>query len=758
MEYETKQILVEDIDEIDSADFDKSVNNASQVKFYLNIFKRKWFIILAFLLSGIIPAYFWSILSPVYYAGTFEMLIEPATSEEQLTDPSVIARLGTQNNANTDTNIFGVDYPTILKLLSGQAMLDRVATKVSQKYPQYPKAYLLESFQENLIVERARSGDSRLDTSKIIFVRYQFIDNNLVKEVLNTLANEYIKYSQDERTKNLQSGINFIDQQLPIIELKINQLQEKQEKIQSQYELIEPQVKGESLSTINLNSKQELQQLDAQFRELTVLVNKLQQDLGFTPDEALAAITLSQDPERITLLKQLQDIESQIALESAVLNSTHPKILNLKEQKNNLDNLLVEENSRILRENNIDPNINPRIFANQDTNRLALIQQLVETQNKLETISSRYESLSRNQLQTAGELSILPNVIKEYQNLQREIELNTNILNQLSSQKEALNVDVIQKQTPWEIISQPQLLFDKYGKPETYATNPEKKLALGTFAGLMLGLLVAIAIEKNKDVIYEVSDLKYAFGLPILGLLPIYEKVNQKKPVENTSFFSQQDPSFSIGDSLSLPKPVELSTSQSCLSEIYANLHFRLSNLGKNHHNEVLISSLNPADGQGYLCANLAKIAAEIDRKVLLIDANNFEEEISSYLNDCVHKNSKKISEGKVFTTDGNIDQTTLDQLNIAILTAGRENADLPLSLGSEQTQSTIKSIAQNYDMVLYNTSFFLEIYDVSLLAEQTQGIVMTVRLKQTPLSLLKEAVKKIKTYDLNFLGFVVIE
>ena len=76
------------------------------------------------------------------------------------------------------------------------------------------------------------------------------------------------------------------------------------------------------------------------------------------------------------MLNQLQQIESQIALESALVTTNHPNIVNLEQQKENIEDLIEKENQRILSENNISLSINPRAFVNQDANRLGLIQRL----------------------------------------------------------------------------------------------------------------------------------------------------------------------------------------------------------------------------------------------------------------------------------------------------------------------------------------------------------------------------------------------
>jgi Mrp family chromosome partitioning ATPase len=478
--------------------------------------------------------------------------------------------------------------------------------------------------------------------------------------------------------------------------------------------------------------------------------------LGFTPEEAFAAMALSQDPERQSVLTQLQEIESQIALQRALSTDNHPTIVNLIEQRNSLKNLLEEENRRIFAENTISANVSPRVFVNQDASRQALIQQLIETQNQLETLSSRYQSMLRNQAQTAEQLNAMPDLIKEYNDLQRQIELDTNILNQLTSQREALSVDAAQKGAPWEILAEPQIPVDEAGNFRGSPSDPIKKLAAGVGGGLILGLLGAIAIEKKRDVYYEASDLEYAFGFPILGTFPIGGKSQKKQKQslddEDSFFTDPKDPT--LPNALTNEETFESTDTSVNLSGIYTNLHFHLPHLDEKQY--ILISSLNPADGQGYFCANLTKTATDLDQKVLVIDGNPLEDEIAPYFDnfdprrtdnfgEYVHKGLKEVLPGTVLA-------------DISIVTAGREQADLPLNIGTEETQSVIQSIAKDYNLILYNTTFFLESHELCLLANKTEGIVMVVKLEQTPQSSLNEAVKRIKNYNLNFLGFVVVE
>ena len=730
-----KSFPVEEIDELSPVTTAKKGN---LVKFYLNVIKRRWLIVLVFAVSGFVPAFLWARTDPVIYSGSFEMLVEPVTSAEKLTEPTTVARTG----GNFDEQLLSVDYPTILRILRSNNILQQIADQVSRNNPLYPSPYLLKTLEQNLVVERAQQGQSRFDQTKVITVRYTHENPDLVMSVLETTSDKYLEYSRAERERNLESGVKFINEQLPEIRQRIDKLQNQQKELQTRYQLISPQVKGDALFQENTQSNQEIFALESQLKELNILANNLQKDLGLTPAESLIASTLSQDPKRQQLLVDLQGIDSQIAQQSAQLTENHPTILNLQDQRDNIARLLQRETARVLRENNLDPNVNPRVFAYQDASRLALIQKLIETQNQIDTLSSRYQSLKQNQTQTASQLATIPSVIKEYNDLDRQVALDTNILNQLTNQRETLSVEIAQKQIPWQILSPPQIPVDEFGRLDGFSPEPQKKSAFGTGVGILLGLLVAIALERRRDIIYEQSDLEYAFGLPILGVVELQGKKKDLVTLEEENFFRD---SKNVYEKIT---PVHVS-----LSQVYTNLYFQLPN---NSQNRILITSLHPTDEQAYVAANLAKTVTEIDQKVLLIEANTIQPEIHQFFSKSTGSKLKDLL--LIPTLEGSI----LDQLgtdgNVTILSAEDTESEKPLGLNTEVAQTLVDKIAPHYALTIYNSSFFLESFDLSLLAQKTEGIVMVIKLKQTPLSQIKEAIDRIQTYDLHFLGFVAIE
>ncbi|HIK37620.1 MAG: hypothetical protein NZ901_00140 [Geminocystis sp.] len=712
----------------------------SIVRLYLNIIKRKWPIVLTFTLLGLGGAVYWASKDPITYRGSFEMIVEPATSVEKLTDPTIITRSG----GNVDERLLAIDYPTVLKILKTGKILEDVAERVHRQLPEgkYFAEEIRKKLEENLSVERVQLGKSRFDVTKVIGVSFKDEDPQLVETVLQALADRYLEYSREEREKNLRSGIKFIEQQLQRIHGRLESLQNQQIELQNKYLGVNPQTKGDALFQTSLQYQQEINNLDTELRALKALAANLEKNLGLTARESFIAYTLSQEPKIQKLQSDIQQLESQIALESARLNSKHPTVTALKAQKNELARLLYRETTRVLRENKITEKVNPRVFAFQDNNRLQLIQKLIETQNQIDTLTARRQSLLNKQKEIAGYLKDIPEVIKQYNELDRQIQLQKELFNQLSRQKETLSVELAQTKNPWEILSTVD------GNLIANPPDPKKKLIAGTGLGITLGLLLAIAIEKKQDVIMEASDLEYAFGLPVLGTI----RFGGGKGKSLVSL--EEESSFLELTSTITQKVTQKNTeTPSELTEVFANFHFQLTS---DRPCSVLITSLHPSDGQAYIVANLAKTVAKLDQKVLVIEANTLFPEMQEHFGEkyCVPL------QDLILAADSNVPPQKLlpeDKKIVVITSEATEEEEDTKYLSAKSVQSVIEEIKKGYYLTLYNSSFFLESHQASLLAENTDGIIMAVTLKSTPFSQVQKAVQRIEKYNLNFLGFVVM-
>jgi uncharacterized protein involved in exopolysaccharide biosynthesis/Mrp family chromosome partitioning ATPase len=732
------------------------------VKQYLNLVKRRFIVIILFGLCGFIPVWYLIKKSPVVYVGRFEVLLEPFTSEEKLTDASILTRTTGLVNQGAST----LDYPTILRILKSNTILSKIAAKTNERFPDISQEFILEDLQKNLAVERVITGQSRFDITKIIEVSYQNNNPDLVEAVLESAAAEFIQYSLEEREQSLSHGVKFINEQIPKLQTKINSIQDQKKKIQTKYQLVNPQDKGDALFASKVQNEQDLVSTERELKEAKILADKLREDLGLSAEESLIASTLSQNPERQILIAELQKIEAEIANKSAIFTENNPLIQNLQEQKNNLSQLLNEKNKEIISEQNLD-SLNPKILVYQDSNRLTLVQNLIESQNQIDILSARYQSLLDLQAKINRELAIIPDLINEYNELERELVLNTNMLNQLSTQRETLSVEIAQKKTPWQLISNPTIPRDQNGVVINYPPHFKKKLVTSLGGGLVLGFLIAILWEKKRDIYYEKGDIENSFSSPILGEIKISAYITNKlfgthrQKLKQENSLTEVNSIFTHFTSNSKSPAINLiaveKENQKNFQELATNLYFNFPKKNQNsNQNSILVCSLSPEDQQALITVNIAKNLANIGQKVLVIDVNFREPEIHKFFQ---IDNQEGLSDLLKDTTQKQPKNNLIINIqdNLGIIPTGEKTKELPNNLASEQTLSLISSISQDDNFVIYNSSFFLEDYELCLLAEKTQGILMVVKLKSTSQSLLQKAIKRIQDYQLNLIGFVVL-
>lgn len=730
---ETSDNVIDDVnDEPLQNSGQKGKSEGNLLKCYLNTFRRKIFIISSFAILGTVSALLVSRQDPAIYPGKFEILVEPVTSQEKMTDASILTR----NQGIPDETFLTLDYPTILRILKSSLLLNQIAEDLHKKYPSIPKNIFLQNLQKNLIVQRIQQGKSRFDYTKIIQVTYEGKNPQLVKSVLEITSENFLDYSIEERQKNLQSGIIFIDQQIPKLQERIAKLQTQQKEIQQQYGLINPQQKGETLLDDQLTTEREKIDIKNQLDQLSIILNNLEQSLEMSADEALVASTISQNPERQELLSSLQQIEQELALQSSQFTSMSPTVQNLIDKRLSLQKLLEQKTQEILLQNNVPFPVNSNVFLYQDNNRLELIQQLIDTKNQIDSLTSTYQSLIKNEQEINQKIAIIPEIIKQYNELERQLALDVSILNQLSLQRETLSVEAAQKKAPWQLITQPQLPLDEYGSPLKYPPDPKKKLIAGLGGGLMMGMLLSILLEKRRDVFYEVSDLEANFSQPILGIInrpDINSNSTDDQSFHSNTLTSEQHHSF---------------------VELYTNLYFTLSQASDSRYS-LMISSIHSEDYQGYISSNLAKISSSLGQATLIIDANLSHPEVHHYFNVSNQKGVIDLINFQENPSDLLL-SPFIDQ-SLFILPTGKLRNQDSFSLGADKLHSTFDQLSENSKLTIYNTSNFLDSYDLSLLANHLGGLVLIVCLKQTSMSSVKESIKRIKQYRLNLLGFIVV-
>ena len=697
--------------------------------------QRNAFLVASLVVTISVANGFMSLRTPRSYMGGFRLLVEPITGEAKLTDPSVLSRGG-------ELSSFTVDYPTLLQVLQSQELLSKVVKRLQPNYPDVTLESLNQDIlSKNLTVQRL--GTNLLDSTKLIDVTYKGGNAQQVQAVLSAVSKEYLDYSLGARKSRISGGVDFIEEQLPNLQQRVTTFQGQLQSLQQRYNLTDPGVRGADLSKQALTIENQKLDVQREIQEQITLYDTLKEQLKLSPNEAIAASVLSEDPRYQDLLTQLKKVESEIAIKSARFSSTSPVLESLQTQQQNLSGLLAQETQKILGQSLPNTVINPQVLTFQNSTRLGLIQQLTVAANQIQVLKSRQQSVDQAEVLTTQQLEEVPSIIRQYSNLQRQLDIAIKALNQLTIQRDTLRVEAAQKEVPWRLVSEPKLPLDEKGQPIAIDRDIKKKLPIGIIAGLLLGIGCAVILEKFRNLFFCTEDVQDAVKLPLMAVIPHTKSAS----LNQTNHTNQNSQFVSLAADPTLTNP---SFFQESFNALFASLRFLESSRSIR---SLVVSSAAPREGKTMIALHVAQAGAAMGQKVLLVDAN-FR---TPHLHQCLELRNQtglaNVLAGPLDVLDC-VQRSTIP--NLSILTAGSLTPNSSRQLASSQMQQIVAQLETEFDLVIYDTPHLLGLSDTSFLTAYTDGLLLVVGIRKTKRSVLMQVLTGLQIFQLPVVGVVV--
>ncbi|MCL6432617.1 MAG: polysaccharide biosynthesis tyrosine autokinase [Leptolyngbyaceae cyanobacterium HOT.MB2.61] len=634
------------------------------------------------------------------YQGSFEILTKPITVEAQV----ISSVPQTLSNREQDTQK-GIDQ-TKLKLLVSPKLLSPIADKLKTQYPGFSYSAIAAS----LVV-------TPVPNSEILNVSYVNKDPELVKKVLDLVAKAYLDYSLEERLADVRQGIEFVDAQLPQLQQRVETIQDQLQSFRQQYNLIDPESQGKQLSEQATLIGQQRLETQIKLNEARALYVDLNNQLIQKTNESAASSALKDSNRYQNLLGQILDVQSQIAKEGTLFREDTPEIKVLRDQQRNLLSLLSQEGQ------NVQEDVASRIRE-------------LEARS---TILAQTEDLLNRRVK---QLSVIS---RQFTDIQRELKIATENLNQFLAKREALRIDAGQRKVPWQILTPPTA-------PIPSAANVKKTAMLGAILGLLLGVGLALLLDRLSNVLYSPDELKET-KLPILGVIPFnpdLEGLEKLTTIRSVGGLVQQvRQRFGLDHDA---KPIHYISSP--FLEAFRSLYTNILLLGSDARiRSFVICSSVPGEGKSTVSVYLAQAAAALGGRVLLVDTDLRLPQLHNRLDlDNVHGLSSVISLNLDY--EQVIQRSPLEK-NLFVLTAGPVPPDPTKLLSSQKMQDLMEQFKEHFDLVIYDTPPLTGLADAKLIAAKTDGTVMVVGLGKTKSFVLRQALDGLKLSSVPVLGLV---
>ncbi|RAM51543.1 MAG: capsular biosynthesis protein [Hapalosiphonaceae cyanobacterium JJU2] len=581
---------------------------------------------------------------------------------------------------------------TTIAVLQSRGVLEPVIKKLQTKYPEIEYDYVVSNL------------DIQLKEQNILEVQYIDPDQQLVTDLLNTIKNAYLEYSLAERRKDVEQAIQFVEKQRKPLEQRVQDWQERLRTIRQKNNLVEPAQKAQEVSSHvatltqqQLDNRVMLEQMRSQFQGL-------QKELSQQPGASASNSLLSDNPRYQKILDQLQKTNEKIAERGSIFTEEEELMVRFSQERDSIISILEGERARVNR----------------------------DFQSRIRELEARDVAITEKIDNLNGYLRALAAVSRDYDNIQRELKIATEGLSQFSAKQQALQIEYAQRLQPWRLLD-PQLT--KVGEPDAISDSAKRNLLLGGMLGLLMGVGAALVVDKLSNVFYTSKELKETIGLPLLGVVPLRKEIALSTNTSNTSGGLQQ-------------------ASRASFFEVFRSLYTNILLLGSDTPiRSLVISSAGQGDGKSTVAVHLALAAAAMGHRVLLVDANlrspNLHQRVGLM-------NIQGLTD--VISSDldwSNVIERSPIEDNLYVLSAGPIPPDSIRLLASQKMQDLMQDLHSSFDLVIYDTPPLVGFADATLLAANTNGMVLVAGLGKLKRTVFQQALEELQISGTPILGLV---
>ena len=595
-----------------------------------------------------------------------------------------------------------------------QEVIDRLGLKNDEGEPLTPGG-----MRKNLNV-------TRLSDTEILEIAYEHPDPEQAATIVNELMNVYRENNVLNNRSEATAAREFIEEQLPKTEQSVQAAEEKFREFKEENNIIALSQEASSTVDILASLDQQLIQAQASLDDAQTRLEKLTEQLGLPPEQALAAGALSQSEAVQKVLTEYQAVEQELTLKRSRYQPEHPIIKRLEEQEATLANLLQERVNRVLQEELPSNALADDNFSLQLSSlKIDLVGDLVKAQINYLAQKSRIKGLKAEKADYQARAKILPKLEQRQRELERQLNASQSTYQALLKRLQEVRVAENQNLGNARIIESASI--------PTSPISPRIKLnlALGGILGAMLGIATALALDARDRTVKTVQEVKDRLGYTVLGSIPLV-----KTKMDNASSF--------------LPlRDLPQSSASEAFRMLQANLKF--SSVDQKMKVIVLTSSI-PNEGKSTVSANLGMALAELGHRVLIIDAD-----LRRPSQHQVWEEPNAVGLSNVLVEDKEVNSVVKELMqNLDVLTAGAPPPNSTALLDSQRMKDVLNQCSLDYDYVLVDTPPLAVAADAAILGRLGQGVLLVVRPSVVAASNLDNTREILQHSGQSLLGMVV--
>ncbi|MBN3909813.1 MAG: polysaccharide biosynthesis tyrosine autokinase [Nostoc sp. NMS1] len=535
----------------------------------------------------------------------------------------------------------------------------------------------------------------------VVQISYKSTDPELAAKIVNEVIKSYIDLNIQANQDEARTAKGVLVTEVPKAEEVVRRAESKLRVFKEQNKVVVLQ--QEATAAVDTISKlgNQISQAQAQLDDVKGRLQQLGSEAQLDSRQGVIASDLSQAPGVQKVLIQLQETESQLAIERTRFSPEHPTITSLEEKVVALKKLLKERTGQVAGTAQITEG-----SLQLGQLRQSLIADITRAQAERVGLERQIGTLLRQQDAYIKRANNLPRLEQTQRELERKLQAAQTTYETLLKKRQEIDIAQNQKIPNARVISL-ALVPDK-------AEGPRKILFIvgGGAVGLFLGIIVAFSLDLIDRSVKTVKEAKEVLKYTVLGVIP----TQSKNPKTHSSI---------AGIDRAIPKIIGRDIPYFPLGNAYQILQVNLKFLCSDKPlKSVVITSSVGKEGKSDVSANLAVTMAQAGRRVLLVDAD-----MRNPIQHHVWGLNNTVGLSNVIVGQVSLDAVVQEVMpNLEVLTSGILPPNPVALLDSQRMATLISNFSRDYDLVIFDTPPLSGIADAAVLSTLTDGILLVVR------------------------------
>lgn len=565
---------------------------------------------------------------------------------------------------------------------------------------------------------RASAGEllSKIDikpviNTPIIAVSVSWKDPVTSAAIANTMGQVVVDRQRQLVADQANNALDFLNSQLPQAQKTMNDAETQLANFEAQHHIADINAQTQSLITALATLDAKVGQVQADRQQAQAELGSANGELHSTPATVTGGQLVAQNPVLAQLQSQLSQVDVQLETALQQYTEKHPTVIALRNQEAQLKREISQQQATVVANTNTIPN---PVYQQ-------IQQQAAQYSTQIASDNAQLGALKKQQEQMNPQLASLPAQTATLANLQRQAKSSEDVYSAL---QQKFNNATIARDTALSDVTITQPADPHFADVKPHLMM---NLMLGVVLGAVLAVLGAFVIDYLDNTIKDDRDVEQELALPSLGAIPLVKMRNGA-------------PELPWVRTMSIEAFLQLVTSMKYASD---------TPLAK-----VVITSPTQSDGKSTVALNVAIAMAELEPRVLLVDADLRRASLHHKLR---MKNERGLSDILVGRSKfGDIVQGTRYP-GLDLLTSGTPTPNPIKLLESRRMDEFLDEVQNHYRCVVIDGTALSVNVDSAVVARKADGTVIVLSANQTDLRAAKQALRRMQQVGVrNILGYVL--